>query len=344
VAELMPPLTRPTLTKKAEREIRSGGNDRGTAGVQEVSQTRRLWCLWSERTDVVDYFVGHAEVVDEGGGVKRLRRLLPMSHPDDPRLIAERVEFLSNHDVTGVQNAVSDSTKQATYAKTDYALHYARVPYLIRADAEVEDAGGDPQEWLRFTSVGNFRTSATYYNLPPGVLKYLHPSATAPPHGNVVPFSVGKVVPQFTVDVVWHRLPQAIWDWFNPSPLMRRVFGDPDTGVDSLLGTVNDDWLLDLFPPTTALLLDAKPIDRPSPVNVVGVEPGREIDMVYTYEVQPQSFLKLYYHDTVGVGAGVSGYWPVGRGNTYFDPFADAVTPNNSIYNAKDHTKLWAVN
>jgi hypothetical protein len=333
----------PALTKQSERGIRDGSSNLRTRTLNEVSDKRRMWFKWSERTDALVRYLGINDLLyDENGFPTALTRVAPMRHPESDFLHVTRFTEQSLHKVlSSVYNAQKDRSVSATFKMVDVELVYERLPYRALSD---DDPEWDGFEFKRFVSIGEKKASADYLTIPGGVLKYIAPTVGAPVDRKLIQYNNGIVVPTVEFQITWHRLPAALWNYDIPNLWTDRINGTDDDY--SFIGTINKHEFKG-YPAGTLLLTNVSDQQCPAPNDLDQtwndlLQFPYEMNIIFSVHFNPMGWNYLYYNDISGTtGAGKSGWYFVGRGTTEYQP--GNVPDEYSLYNERDFRSLFYV-
>lgn len=303
-----------------ERGVRDGSSPEERFELNGAGCTRIFRCDWADRVDVVKFFLGYSAIWDNAG-TPTLSRLLPQAHPLFPSFAATKVTSVKGIKWTG--NAVGgayqyklDSSQINLFKYAELTIQYEHVDYEMLDDGEITD------EQDRYVSRGETTPSAEFLQLPGGAFKYI--SASTPPHQTVIPFNVGKILPQEKFILTWRRLPEAAWA--IGSNLYDRVY---DNGY---LGAINANVFWGR-PVGTVLFSGVRPILNRSPLG-----DGFEWDLEYTFDYDPHGWNHKYYYNPAGTN---NGFHFVGTGTTIYT--ATTLPDNYSIYNSRTLENLFAV-
>lgn len=325
------PITRPTLTKNAERGSRDGTSPRDTWSLDAVGSDIKRFVKWSERFDAIDYYLGHARIdLDGSGDPLELQRLTPKPHPYDARLYPTRMEGIYNHKIddlapyTTVEGEVMNA-----FEKVEYLIHYERLPYKIKEDDEIT------YEYERYTYIGEERVSTDYVTLPGGGLGYRRSSGSDPPHNQPIPFATGIVLPIIEFPVTWYRLPEELIDFDTPGPWLKRLIGS--ASAKSYLGSVNK-YAFKGFQPGTLLFSNYRRIRKPMPVTLNGYDPAVEWDIEYTFAYDPNKWNFKYYWSLAD--ATNNGWYFISKDSYYA---SGSIPDGASLYNERNFDDLFDV-
>lgn len=340
------PLVRPTLTKFAERGVRDGSSPTEAFATDGSAATRLFFVKWSERFLAASAILGYADIGYTGITPDGLRRLTPLIHPDTtvfPQLwYASAITKVEGHKFTG-NRIGSDTSIANTFKWAKIEVQYEQLGYLVIDDTATivpgtADAFSWPgDEYRRWVSFGEPRTSTDYVTLPGNILKYARSAGTAVPHNRPIPFNVGISLPIMELPVTWHKVP---YDIFNPNlssaisnPWPTRIWGDASTLP--YLGSVNKTTFLNR-PPGTLLFSNIRPIPRKSAF----LRP--EYDIEFTFAFDPHGW---NYKAYISVGAATEWISVVKESSpgavTYYAP--GSVPDGMSMYNEREFRDLFKV-
>lgn len=337
----MPPLTPidPVDLHLRELGVKDGGSPIDSLEV-DTSTTRRMFrCAWDKRFDAAKFFLGYAATYESSG--TQLSRLVPQTHPDPARSHMQASKILSIRGHKWLEDAQVDEDGRPinVFEDADIEVLYEHLPYDTLDDDATETLGaGEIARYVEYP-FGDSQGGGDYVQMPGACMNFIKEDNTKL---SVVPFNSGKIIPQETFQVCWHRLPQNVWT--PESLLFRRVYEGrvADAGVHGdtaipMFGCIND---AEFFgrPIGTVLFQNVFPKRRKSPA--IG---EYEWDLIFEFVYKPSGWNWLYFFDVVTPPVvDRSGWYFVGKGTTHY--FSDEVPDDYSIYNARDLNKLFELN
>ena len=331
----MPALAYPDDTTLASWDIRwdwgcrDGSSPNVTFGVDNNTATRKLLCKWEHYLDVCKYLVGYSEVWDNSG-TPTLSRLLPRTMPGMPWLAITKINSVKG------QGHIDWDEEDEIAVFDDAAIEalYEQVPYELAEDGDI-----DGDERLRYTEfpAGDPEPNAEYLALPG--ISYVYradpsgPNAGSPLDGKPIPGNIGRIVPQETFRIGWHRLP-LLDVWSQDSALYQRIFGTSEGDDVPFFGAINK---AEFFGRAvgTCILTGVKPYRRK------GINGTFELDIVYEIGWRPAGWNWLYGFTTAS-GTASNGFYMVSTRDSSFAT-ANTVADYKSIYCARDLNDLWKV-
>lgn len=342
-------IPRPVVDYLHERGVRDGTSVRRTFGPDGGTKTtRRVWCPWLQQDECILRHLGAQRfsyagaqgadpdsVPDNVLSVTGLERLVPLPDPQNPRLLANAITAITGHKQDD-KFTEADGSVSAVYARAEIEVVYEPVDFDAIPDEELKDDNGNLSwpdgEWNRYTTITEPSPSVEYLTMPGGTLKYIRQGG-GQPHGSLIPFNVGKVLPILEFHIIHRRLP---FDVLNPfrrpcTKWFDRVFGNPDTGTSPMVGTVNKTKFLN-YPAGTLLLANVKP------VRSFGSLGQLQWDMDYTMAYDQHYWNFKYYHNT---NSAYAGWYLVGRGDTYYNPGDGTLPAGYSIYDETEFRNLF---
>jgi len=326
-------IDRPAVEYLYERGSRDGTSFRDSFGPDETNSVAKFFTNWDDRYNAVLAFLGYSAIErDASNDPVRLNRLTPLRHPDIAsavngagHLYATRVPSVTGHKFTTKRS--SDQLPGAElnqFFRAELEVYFEHVPYGVLEDDEIDSPA---TEYQRFTSIEGLQPSADYFMLPGGTLMYVKDGGGSPT-GQRIPFNVGKVMPMLEMKVRWHSLPFDLYAPLDPGPWFERMFGDGTTR--GWIGTVNSDAVFG-HAPGTVLFSALDLIPRRLPLI------GLAWDVVFTLaiDVNRHNF-KYYWNTSGGSSVGASGFYFVGKDETFYEPGVDAMPDDHSIYDERD--------
>lgn len=337
------PLTRPTITYFAERGVRDGSSPSEAFTPDGSPSTRKFFVPWAQRFTAATAILGYTQIGYTGSTPDGLRRLLPLRHPDTSVFPyywwAAGITKVEGHKFTG-KRVGSDSSTANTFEKAEITVQYEQVNYYMWDESAVVIPGTSTpwiwpdDEWARYTSIGEIRTSTDYLQLPGGLLYYCRPSpSTDAPHNKPIPFNAGLILPIMEFPVTWKKIPYEIMSPYVDSPWRDRIWGDGTN--PPYIGTVNKHDFLG-YRAGTLLFSGIRLIERKSPFLVP------EWDVEFTFAVDPR---KWNYKAFIPPKADTEWLLVVKRNNdNTITHYAEGSIPDNkTLYNERDFTELFQV-
>ena len=316
----MPAIVRPTLTKLAENGTRDGSSQTSTLGLGEVNVKRKLVVLWEEANKAAQHFLGFSRISRDGMGLPiRIERLLPISHPDDPALIATALSVTTNHHWLSSRgtnialpgsrtNRLPDQSVGSIYDKLMFDVQYERPMYTLLEDSAVLPS----EEYMRYVDFLEPKPSTEVITLPGYSLNYTlavgqpKPAIFLDRTKAAIPGNVPLIQPIRDVYAVWKRLPADFYSFFSTSPWLDRITGTPNatTPIKPYIGTVNKTQF-GSYPAGTLLFTNWEPIRKPapfvlytgSPGSMTWISPAVEWDIKFTFRYKPNGHNYIYLND-----------------------------------------------
>jgi hypothetical protein len=327
------PITRPSVTKLSERDIRDGNSFREDFTPDGVRTTRSFFTKWDERYDLVIGVCGYSQIARvSGGGPVRLERLLPLQHPQTSGSHARAVVGIRGHQFTG---RVADPVAAGGGWGANYKWAACEVEYRPdEFDYLTDDQTPADEEWRRYFSYVEATQASEYLTFPTGSMRYAPEDGDARVRGLMVPYSGGMVIPTMSWKFRWWELPLDLLTygepWFN------RITG---TDTDrSYIGCVNSaPWPnpANGFPAGTLLLDSVIPVRRKNALGNVCLDV--DINVLF----KESGWNNLWYNSTE---AGVPSGWRfVTRdpGATYYAP--GSVPDDTALYSERPFADLLKV-
>lgn len=343
--------------------------DEGNFGSQQPATTLRKFKMkpYFKRHIFIRWLLGEVAVNYSGGGSAdpdcTITRTYPQRHPLYLSLFANRVAS-----VRGFKQ-IRGPTSKRTYNLTEYNqdgstvvvprriadYEYAIVEveydyYKFKPYGDGEFIANDfTDEYQRYTEITDPRTSGEYLSLPGAVMKYVRKTGTAKPHGTVIPYGVGKILPLEEFTVIWHRVPYEVYwdgkvDGGYQSFLHKRIHGSPEEGINPYLGTVGQFGLFGRQA-ETLLFSGFQAVRRFGPIPT-----SWEWDLHYTFTFDPFRWNWKYYFANASTGPIVpaNGWYFVSTRGIYPDIQTDPdygdyidTIDDDSIYNTRNHANLF---
>lgn len=336
------PIVRPTLSYLRERGVRDGSSPRKTLSQSETSFTKRYFVSWSDRYNVVKYFLGDVRISYDGSippEPVRLERLVPLLFPGEEFAYASRISVLNNHKITGKESTAFDGAVSAIYDQVEIEVTFEKPKYRILTDASV----GADEEFLRYVQFPIMPDmTGQYVQIPSGGLTYVAQGGADPPTDHKVPFQAGMIEPQMKMQFTWMDLPPDILDYYStigPLPWWDRMIGTDSER--SYIGTINKTEIFRI-PPGKGLLMSVKPMMRSSPVDSSDWDIGARYDIQFEFEICPipGGWNALYFNDVAGFA---SDYYYVARGGSTTYQAPGTVGDNESLYCEREFRDLFKV-
>jgi hypothetical protein len=302
----------------------------------ESTMRRTFRVLWDSRYDFCELVLGNVSLWDDAGTI-RLSRLLPDDtygrHHTHPQIVATKIEKITGFRFSGAL----DDDGLPIYDFADVEVLYEHVPYQLLDD---DDATTELDRYTIPPGLEEAPSEAEYTTMPGGILHYIRETGTDVPHLRPIPFNIGYVTPTQKRTFRWNKLPESLWG-DTASPLYERVFAGEGADGRPFIGTVNKEELYG-YPTGTLLFLSVKDRLYRDPLGS-----GWLWDLEYVFDYRPQGWNWMRYFDTETnpdgspVNASANGVYFVGKGATHY--YSDTLPDNYALYDARDHTLLWAV-
>ena len=329
------PITRPTLTKLAERGVRDQSSPVTNFGDNASDETRKFFVKWGERFDAAFAICGGSRIASDGSGnPTRLERLTPMKHPTLAGWYATAVT-----DIRGFK--VRPSTQDSPDAGGGWANRWDLADITVKYEPlrwKVEEDSSEnlTQEFRRNFYLAGMNPSAEVVRGPIGSLRFKAPT-TSDVDGLMVPYGVTTIQPTIDIEWIWENVPADALD--IGSPLGNRIYGKPDYSELSYIGCINKAaWPGSSgFAPGSLLLTEYRPVPK---VNKLGIL-SLDIHMRTLFRATKGGWNALWHSDPAGV---LTGYYFVTRSSgtpTYYAP--GSVPDNASLYNERLFSHLTLV-
>ncbi len=301
--------------------VKDGAHPTHRRRPDDCTITRDYFCAYEELESFLCHMLGYAIIYTDGGGNKKLSRLLPQFYPGLPQVRAVGLEEARGHRFTG--EMVDDDSGDPDLPEYDAwrcRITYQHCPYDLIDDVDISS------EHRRYVVELPSTVQSDYITMPGGILKYV--SSPGGPDGKGIQHSVGIVNTALQIKKKWLKVPYEAWR--EGSELRKRVFGDIELGNDPWLGTINGSQIFGYAP--GQLLL-------------TGVEDQLEFDpiakerfwnLTYTWLARSVSHNWFYFYDPTGAA---SGWYFVSNNGTSYP--ATSQPDGVSVFNARDHLGLF---
>jgi hypothetical protein len=342
----MPALTPidPTTLGIKERGQRTFDSPAGSFELNNSTLERHYVVPWANRLSALKFFLGEVETYDDSGTTKLSRTLPHTADSNFSDVVAVKCSRLTGFRWTGTANSGTPLSPSDPYVwgsgyanvfdQAELTIQYEHVPYYRVTDAD------RTTELDRWVSVDEYRPSAEYLTIPGSTMQFYRDpggaSPTAAPNGRGVPYPIGRVMPQTSITLTWHNLPNNVWT--PDSTLWKRVFGYESGGsyTPPYIGTANKTAFLG-FPAGTLLFENIVPVRNRSPYGS-----GFWYNLSYQFLYKPYGHYKLFFSPVSASEVSYAGFYYVGAvGDSYRTP---ATVPDfKAQYNAREFADLFKV-
>lgn len=199
---------------------------------------------WEDISVAIQELLGYSWR-DDSGTTPRLRRVLPWQHPYNNQLWVKEIASFKGLVLQAKEELVTvnaggagDGSVQNTGPWSNYrfcllTLHFWRPPYYIRSDADILDADGEPQEWLRFVDK-NWQPETQFLSREGNTFVFSPGMGAA--SGTQFQGSVGQKITKLKVKRTWYQIPERAL--FN-ALVDQTPNGLPDNMIYTQTATVN---------------------------------------------------------------------------------------------------------
>lgn len=204
----------------------SVGSFAATLGSDGVTLGMKMLIFWEDLNTACRELLGYSwrdPSPPTPAGTPFLRRHIPWQHPYWNQLYVKRiaeVRGLTQQGKNSVDPEDSFNPSAAAvgagyivnlgpwteYFLAELTIQFWRPPYYIRSDADILDANGNPQEWLRYVSK-TWAMSLNMLSRENSSFMWL-PGQKPPKSSKLFPGSVGQTVTHNQIARTWYQIPE----------------------------------------------------------------------------------------------------------------------------------------
>lgn len=137
------PLGGSPMTFRSTSYVECEDSPEGSYFLDRGQVSRRVYVDWLDREQAELDFLGTAEVLDNGSGVKYISRTIPHAFPPKPHMYVQSIP--KEQPVSLVGNGADDV---ADYDLCELTLVYVMPTFYVREDIDVVSVGGDDWDTL----------------------------------------------------------------------------------------------------------------------------------------------------------------------------------------------------
>jgi hypothetical protein len=306
------------------RGIRDGASPRRQGDQTQETVNHRCFVNQDYLDAAMAYMLGATkEYISPLDGNLHLSRNMPAPYPLWDWLRGSALTSSTGHKFESDFGVGSGyKFNRPVYLKDETEWTFQTMPFNLATDAEVTAA--DNYEGIRYVQTLPTQQFSEYLTFPGLGLKYTK-NGGGGPQGREVGFNNGFPILASIISKKWYRIPKQCWG--RDSNLYTKLFGDPDSQVTGLVGTINK-YPIFGFPAGTMLLLTPEE-------EIVFDQASSEYcyNIIYKWKFNPFGHNHLLFFDRGPTT--FTGFYPVSNDAVYY---TTATLPDGkSIFNARDH-------
>lgn len=306
---------------------------------EQPAGPRRYTVEWDERYAAMLVFLGYTKDYTVGG-VKKISRLLPDSHPAFGQFnwIATALT-IHPYRYTGTIAQSDFGQSLPNFTRAELTVQYQLVPFHLLDDDEVQEEYGELLRYVTepgFVPGGEITSETNVITFPGGALNFCTADGTTRPAKVAIPYNIGFPETITRKRVLWRRVPQDIWG--PDKPLTQMVKGNGTTR--GYIGSLNKTEIWG-HPPLTLKLEGVEEKLMPDPT---GLAHAWDLTYVFAEAARPFGWTGLYFFETgTGGGAVASGYYQALLNKTSTNKTAAQLAADDSLplFQVREHKNLF---